>query len=234
MSLMGDRQVSGGGSAGPSRSPRSMVDGAAGAAIDPHEPGDLARERILHAAGIVLAQRGLATTVDDVAERAGVNRRTIFRHFSTRDGLFAAAIKQGLRSYAERIPPPPDGDDLGSWLLDLLLAAHRLNAWTGRISWELAMLGPDASGELAAAAEARRESRRRFAVGVTGRMWRARNGRGRPPAWLVDAVAVHLSSFTTQSLAGDFGRTPEDVARASARVLEAALSAALDERGDPA
>jgi hypothetical protein len=40
-------------------------------------------------------------------------------------------------------------------------------------------------------------------------------------------VGVHLSGFTTQSLTGDFGRTPDEVARVSATVLEAALTAAL-------
>jgi hypothetical protein len=58
-------------------------------------------------------------------------------------------------------------------------------------------------------------------------MWQARGGPGDPPEWLVDAVAVHLSSFCTQSLAGDFGRTPDQVARVSARVIEATLAAAL-------
>ncbi|MDQ1395813.1 MAG: hypothetical protein QOG64_1072, partial [Acidimicrobiaceae bacterium] len=194
-------------------------------------PRDLVRARVLRAARIVLAERGLATTVDDVAERAGVNRRTIFRHFSTRERLFAAAIEEGLRRYAQQIPPPPDDGDLTAWLLDLLLTAHRLNAGNGRIYWELAALGTEVSGELAEAAEGRRTSRRRFAIGVTSRMWRARGGQGRPPVWLVDAVAVHLSGFTTQSLAGDFGRTPDEVARVSARVLEAGLTAALAESG---
>jgi AcrR family transcriptional regulator len=192
------------------------------------ERRDLARGRILRAAGAVLAQRGLAATVDDVADEAGVNRRTVFRHFATRDGLFAAAIREGVRRYAVQIPAPPAGDDLRAWLLDLLIVVHRLNAQNGRIYWELAALDAgDLPGELAAAAAERRESRRRFAVGVTTRMWQVRGGRGRPPAWLTDAVAVHLSGFTTQSLTGDFGRSPEDVARVSAQVLEAALASAL-------
>jgi hypothetical protein len=38
---------------------------------------------------------------------------------------------------------------------------------------------------------------------------------------------VQLSGFTTQSLAGDLGRTPEQVAHVSARVIEAALASAL-------
>lgn len=192
------------------------------------EQRDLARSRILRAARIVLAERGLAATVDHVAEAANVNRRTVFRHFTTRDGLFAAAIRDGVHRYALHIPPPPEDDDLRGWLLDLLLVTHRLNARNGRVYWELAALEPDdLTGELAKAAEERRESRRNFAVRVTARIWQARGGPGSPPTWLVDAVAVHLSTFTTQALAGDFGRTPDQVARVSAQVLEATLAAAL-------
>jgi AcrR family transcriptional regulator len=191
------------------------------------EQRDVTRSRILRAARIVLAARGLAATVDDVAEGAGVSRRTVFRHFATRDGLFAAAIKEGVRRYALRIPAPPEDDDLRAWLLDLLVVVHQLNAGNGRIYWELALEPDDLSGELAVAAAERKESRRQFAVDVTNRIWQARDGRGAPPAWLVDAVAVHLSGFTTQALGGDFGRTPDEVARVSAQVLEAALSAAL-------
>ena len=50
---------------------------------------------------------------------------------------------------------------------------------------------------------------------------------GRPPGWLADAVAVHLSGFTTQSLAGDRGRSPDEVAHVSARVIESVLASAL-------
>ena len=196
------------------------------------EQRDLARRRIVRAARRALAERGLATTVDDVAEAAGVSRRTVFRHFATRENLFAVAIRDGLRTYGEHIPPGP-GDDLATWLLDVLRAAHRLNARNGRVYWELSVLEPELSGELAAAAAERRRARRRFAEGVTRLMWRARGGTGPPPAWLTDAVAVHLSGFTTQSLGGDFGRSPDDVARVSARVLDAALTAALRERADP-
>jgi hypothetical protein len=72
-----------------------------------------------------------------------------------------------------------------------------------------------------------RDSRNRFASDVTQLMWRARGGPGLPPQWLVDAIAVHLSGFTTQSLSGDLNRTPDQVARVSAQVIEAALASAL-------
>ena len=194
------------------------------------ENRDRARARIVRAAQKALASRGLATTVDEVAAAAGVSRRTVFRHFATRERLVAAAIRAGLRSYAEHVPPPPpdDGtDDIGDWLLDVLLAAHRLNARNGRIYWDLSALDADLPGELAAADAERRQAPRRFAVRVTRTVWRARGGAGEPPEWLTDAVAVHLSGFTLQSLAGDFDRSPDDVARVSARVIEASVAAAL-------
>jgi AcrR family transcriptional regulator len=195
------------------------------------EQRDLARARILRAARVVLAERGLSATVDDVAAAALVNRRTVFRHFATRDALFAAAIRAGVRRYAEQLPPAPQDGDLRAWLRELLLVMHRLNARNGRVYWELAVLPPaDLSGELAAAAAERRTGHKQLATRVTARIWRARGGPGEPPEWLVDAVSVHLSSFSTQSLAGDFGRTPDEVAAVSAQVVEAALAAALAAR----
>lgn len=199
------------------------------------EQRDLARARIVRAARRVLAERGLATTVDDVARAAGVSRRTVFRHFATRENLFAVAIRDGLRTYGAHLPPRAPGDDLDAWLLEVLLAAHRLNAGNGRIYWELSVLEPQLTGELAAAAAERREARKQWVAGVTRSAWQARGGRGTPPAWLADTVAVHLSGFTTQSLAVDFDRSPDEVARVSARALGAALDAALAERaGGPA
>ncbi len=189
---------------------------------------DVARLRIIRATREVLARRGLSATVDDVAAAADVSRRTVFRHFATRERLFAAAIRDGLRSYGERLPATA-GVDLGAWLLDLLVAVHRLNAHNGRLYWELSALEPELTGELAAAAAERRERRKRFAARVALSMWRARGGAGRPPTWFVDTVAVHLSGFTTQSLGGDFGRGPDDVAIVCQHVLLASLGAALAE-----
>jgi AcrR family transcriptional regulator len=192
------------------------------------EQREVAQARILRAAGVALAARGLAATVDDVAEAAGVSRRTIFRHFATRDTLFVTVIRAGIRRYAEPIPAPPAGDDLRGWLPELLAVTHRLNARNGRVFWDLVgVRAADLSADLAMVAAECRDSRNRFAVGVTELLWRARGGPGPPPRWLVDAVAVHLSGFTTQSLAGDLDRTPDQVAHVSARVIEAALASAL-------
>ena len=191
------------------------------------EQREMVQARILRAAGSVLADRGLAATVDDVAEAAGVSRRTIFRHFMTRDALFVAVIRAGIRRYAEQIPPPGD-DDLRGWLRELLAVTHKLNAGNGRVYWDLVGIqAADMSHDLAMVAAECRDSRNRFAVSVTERLWQARGGTGQPPRWLVDAVAVQLSGFTTQSLAGDLSRSPDAVAGVCAQVIEAALTAAL-------
>ncbi|HEV3359208.1 MAG TPA: TetR/AcrR family transcriptional regulator [Pseudonocardiaceae bacterium] len=191
---------------------------------------DLARARILRAAGQVLATRGLTATMDDVAEVAGVNRRTVFRHYATRDGLFAQAILAGVHRYGQQLPTAPEHGDLRAWLRELLVVTHRLNADNGRVFWEIAALPIDGlSAELAQAAHESRKARNSFAVKVTGRLWQA-SGSGKPPRWLVDAVAVQLSGFTTQSLSGDLGRSPEEVADVAARVIEAAVDAARRSR----
>ena len=52
------------------------------------------RERLLEAAARVYAQAGLAgTTTRRVAEVAGVNEITLFRHFGTKERLIAEAIR---------------------------------------------------------------------------------------------------------------------------------------------
>jgi AcrR family transcriptional regulator len=192
------------------------------------EQREVAQVRILRAAGAALAARGLVATIDDVAAAAGISRRTIFRHFATRDALFVAVIRAGVRRYAEQIPAPPADDDLRGWLAEMLEVTHRLNASNGRVFWDLVgVRAEDLSADLALVAQECRDSRNRFAATVTELMWRARGGPGVPPRWLVDAVAVQLSGFTTQSLVGDAGRSPDEVADVSAQVIEASLASAL-------
>lgn len=192
------------------------------------EQRDHARSRILRAARHVLAERGLATRVDDVAAAAGVGRRTVFRHFETRDALLAAAVTDGMRSYGDHIPRPVAGVALDDWLEEALVAVHGMNARHGRIYWELAF-APDLDGELADVAETRRQARRQLVRRFTDWAWTAGGGGGRPPGWLLDAFAVHLSAFATQALMGDFGRRPEEIGRSAARALSAIVRRAVSE-----
>lgn len=51
-------------------------------------------ERLLEAAIQAFAENGYRISVDDIARRAGVAKQTLYHHFSSKDELFAEAIKQ--------------------------------------------------------------------------------------------------------------------------------------------
>lgn len=188
------------------------------------------RARILRAARGVLAERGLDTTVDDVADAAGVSRRTVFRHFATRDRLLSEAVRDGIRSYGEHLVPALEGEDLDRWLVDAMVTVHRLNARHGRVYWELAGIGRTLEGEIADVAEERRRGRADLVRAFTAAVWRGAGGAGRPPVWLADVCAVQLSAFTTRALTGDFGRSAEEIGRMAAKAVAAAARAAVTER----
>jgi AcrR family transcriptional regulator len=50
------------------------------------------RERVLVAAQQLFAEQGLAVPIDAIARRAGVGPGTVYRHFSSKEELFAAAV----------------------------------------------------------------------------------------------------------------------------------------------
>lgn len=51
-------------------------------------------ESLLEAAIQAFAEDGYRISVDDIARRAGVAKQTLYHHFSSKDELFAEAIKQ--------------------------------------------------------------------------------------------------------------------------------------------
>jgi AcrR family transcriptional regulator len=54
------------------------------------------RQAVLHATLALLAERGFSElTVDAVAERSGVHKTTVYRRWSSPDGLVAAALQMG-------------------------------------------------------------------------------------------------------------------------------------------
>ncbi|MGC9194822.1 MAG: TetR/AcrR family transcriptional regulator [Syntrophobacteraceae bacterium] len=57
-------------------------------------PRQDAKERILEAALEVFSQKGFHTaTMDEIAEKAGVGKGTLYRHFETKKKLFAALVR---------------------------------------------------------------------------------------------------------------------------------------------
>jgi AcrR family transcriptional regulator len=111
--------------ASPARTIRTTIDGARyELGIDeaaqlpivgvPRERADAAanRVRILEAARRVLAERGAeGTSIDAVANEAGVGKGTVFRRFGDRSGLFQALADEHLRTFQDAFMfgPPPLG-----------------------------------------------------------------------------------------------------------------------------
>jgi AcrR family transcriptional regulator len=85
------------------------------------------RERWLDAAESCYARFGpRKTTVEDVAQAAGVSRATLYRHFRTRDALLLAVIvREAGRLAAEAEVELRRFDDVGSWIVEGMLFCLR-------------------------------------------------------------------------------------------------------------
>lgn len=182
-------------------------------------------ERILRAARRLIGERGLGVTVNDVAEAAGIGRRTVFRHFATREALLAAAVVAGMYRYGEQLPDF-DGGDWRAWLHDLCGAAHRMNASYGPGYWELTTRR-DLPAELADVEEQRKQARRIAMTRLAGTVWSGAGGKGRTPAVVTTAVAAHLSPHFTAAVVGDARGDWRDAAALAADAIEVAVDSQL-------
>ncbi|HEY1552270.1 MAG TPA: helix-turn-helix domain-containing protein, partial [Kofleriaceae bacterium] len=59
------------------------------------------RERVLAIAQQVFAAEGLAVPIDEIAKRAGVGIGTVYRHFPTKEALFAAIVHDRMERLIE-------------------------------------------------------------------------------------------------------------------------------------
>ncbi|MHC1728783.1 MAG: TetR/AcrR family transcriptional regulator [Syntrophobacteraceae bacterium] len=70
------------------------------------------KERILDAALEVFSQKGFHTaTTDEIAERAGVGKGTLYRYFETKEKLFADLVRLRLDELEKRTRSTIDGHD---------------------------------------------------------------------------------------------------------------------------
>ena len=188
------------------------------------ESRTLARARIVQGAMAALQAGGLESTVDEVADAAGVSRRTVFRHFATHDELMAAAVaacRDRMESSLPDATSPPA--ELSAWLTEIATSVHALNAdIVGPTLWDIpagrrhtATAVDDALDDLASL-------RRNYSKETATRAWSVADHVGSPPTWVIDAFTLELSSFATAALAAQ----PTEAGRTSGRVLRAVLDAA--------
>ena len=159
---------------------------------------------IRDAARTLLLDRGPDITMDDIAAAAGVSRRTVFRHFESRDHLLAVALDDGIRKYGDHLPRFEG--DWEAWLRALCDATHVIHARYGPGYWEL-LHRTDLPPELDAVERKRRELRRETMTRVAGRLFREAGGTGRTPPELTATVAAHLSPRFTAAVLHDAGQS---------------------------
>ena len=84
------------------------------------------RRAIVDAAAALLEEReGLHFTIDDLALRAGLSRRTVFNHFSSVDDILASVFADVIGTLVDTYDEvPPSGDDTAS-VFDELAQAVR-------------------------------------------------------------------------------------------------------------
>jgi len=184
-------------------------------------------DHLVRAAVAGLAKHGFTVTVDDIAREANVSRRTIFRHFATRDELLAVALTQQSDNFRSTLPQLGD-QRWPAWLAELCQAVHQANGTLHRTLHEL-VTRHDLSPQLLAFADDIDAYRRGRNSEVADTLWEAIGRDGEAAAELRAAVAAHLSPHFTTAVSQD-ARGDHSMA---ASLAQAAIVAALD-RHSPA
>lgn len=193
------------------------------------EHRNLTRHRLIEGARLVVVRRGLRATTDEIAEAAGVGRRTVFRHFPTLDELLAEVVASILDDFEPDIYMYPlDGHDVHEWLVDLAVRLHRRSIQDyGQLFWDLNK--PDADRPVAIDSLTRTLPARRvrLAEQVVTVAWTAAGGTGAPPAHLAPAFTLLASGFAAHGLAATADPTPEDTGRLAGRMMATILDDAV-------
>jgi AcrR family transcriptional regulator len=83
------------------------------------------RAALLMAAREVLSEHGLDAPLDMVAERAGVGRGTLYRHFADRTELALAVLEEEVEDLGRRTAEQGDAPQVFFWFIDQL-AEHMI------------------------------------------------------------------------------------------------------------
>ena len=97
---------------------------------------DETRESLLNAALDIFSEKGFnGATTRSIAERAGVNEVTLFRHFGNKDSLFDAVIERDLNIKDQYMSVKVDpGDDPVELITEISLLMHSVMTERSRIS----------------------------------------------------------------------------------------------------
>jgi AcrR family transcriptional regulator len=151
------------------------------------KPG--ARERLVVAAVELFAEKGYdATTVTQIAERAGVTKSTLFRYFPDKREILAAGQETLSRLLSEGIGQAPAG------VTPLEAVAAGLERVSGAMGQMNRDLGPRMKAAVAASAELQERDALK-SVGLAASMARALIARGVPEATAQLAAELGVLAF---------------------------------------
>ncbi len=158
------------------------------------------------------------TTISAIAEHAGVQRLTVYRHFADQDAIFAACI-----AHAYELDPPPDPQ---LWALIASPETRLRKALTATYEYYrrnqrlFANVHRDAELPAVATRLAHNAEMQATSVAVLYAGWSAANGR------ILAAVIGHALDFSTwQSLAQTRGLSDAEATEAMTVLVKAVVSA---------
>jgi AcrR family transcriptional regulator len=142
------------------------------------------RARLLEAAEVVVAAKGVSASTEEVARAAGVGVGTLFRHFPTKEALLEAVYRGRLQWMADAAREQADADDPGEAFFSLLTDAVGHSGTKIAISDALTRAGVDLRTASA-------EESRALAEGLTALLVRAQQaGAVRSDVELPELMAV--------------------------------------------
>lgn len=174
------------------------------------------RERIVDAAEYLHGSLGPArTTVSAVADRAGVTRATVYRHFANEEALFLACSRQWLSR--QQLPDPDAWELIEDPMERLRTGLGDIYGFYRRGEQMMANIHHDVDVVPAVVVAARRAREERW----LGTLLRPLPGRRRK---LVRAAVAHATTFTTwQSLCGAQGLSDQSAVELTAGMVERAV-----------
>ena len=157
-------------------------------------------DALVRAAQQGMCEHGLDVTVDMIAALAEVDRRTVFRHFPTREDIMNAAVVAMYDDFFLSTPPFT-GQDWQGWLAEVARWSHDTSARVRRLQWDIQTRRlPPRMAEVYAKQYQRRQDT--FTM-IAATLWQAAGGDGATPELLRQTVNALLSGLFTQAVLRD-------------------------------
>lgn len=163
--------------------------------------------RIIRATKVLLHSHGLGISMDQIADQAGVGRRTVFRYFESRDDLVARALREQLDSFhATAMRTRESGESPDEWLAHIVSELYITQTKAGMALWQLAVAQDSELPPPIAQLNTERRARRLVTThNIAAEAWGRFGNTGQVPRDVEIAFALAISTFAVHSVGVDYG-----------------------------